>query len=470
MGLYSIETFLGIAALFFFCWSLRPKIEIKVLEILAAVWGLNVLLSAVLSLGLRGSFFADAYQMDSFSQVVKLILALGYFIAMLISRNMRDLEEKIRAEYYLFLTTATLGMVVLVSSKDLITLYTGLELSSYSLYLLIPLRRRDEASAEAGIKYLLMGVASSGVMIYGFSLLFGLTQTTYLDEIARQLPAVAHLPAFWVAFFLSLVSFFFKLSLFPLHFWAPDVYEGGNTQTVGFISTVSKIAGLAVLIRFLMMIGKENPVLGDVWVILAIVTMTIGNFAALVQGDLKRLLAYSSIAQAGYFLVGVLCLNQQGLSAAIFYGVVYVVMNLAAFFIVSLVSVDGKNVNLSQMKGLAARSPLLGLTLMLSFFSLAGIPPLVGFTGKWFLFSAAVTSGYKLLAIIAIFNSVISLYYYLLVVKEAYTQEKLEKVEPLELSPLARGICFCVIIFLAVGGFFPGLIMPLAQRSVALFF
>jgi len=469
--LYSTETVLSAAALFFFFWSLRKDLAVDLLEKMAGVWGGVVFISAILSLGFRGSFFAEAYEMDAFSQFVKLIIAGGYFIACLISRNIRDVEGKYRPEYFLFLTTATLGMTALVSCKDLITLYTSLELSSYSLYILIPLRKRDDSSVEAGIKYLLMGVAATGVMIYGFSLIFGLTQTTYLDEIARKLPELIGIPAFWVAFFLSLVAFLFKLSLFPLHFWAPDVYEGGNTQTVGFISTVSKVAGLAVLIRFIMMMGHDNRMLEGVWIVLAIVTMSIGNLAALIQGDMKRLLAYSSIAQAGYFLIGVLCQNNRGLSATMFYSAVYVVMNFAAFFVVTQISRNGENVNLSQFRGLSSRSPLLALTLMLSLFSLAGVPPLAGFTGKWFLFSAAVTSGYKFLAVIAILNSVISLYYYLLIVRESYTApEKVGEMPAVILSPVARVFCYATILFLAIGGFFPGLLMPLAEKSVALFF
>lgn len=468
MWLYSVETVLSAAALFFFFWSLRKDLAVGLLEQMAGIWGAVVFLSAILSLGLRGTFFAGTYEMDAFSQFVKLILAGGYFIACLVSKNIQDIEGKYRPEYFLFLTTATLGMTILVGAKDLITLYTALELSSYSLYILIPMRKKDDASVEAGIKYLLMGVAATGVMIYGFSLIFGLAQTTYLNEIAAKLPTLIQLHAFWVAFFLSLVAFFFKLSLFPLHFWAPDVYEGGNTQTVGFIATVSKIAGLAVLIRFVMM-AHDNQVLDGVWVVLAIVTMTLGNLAALIQGDMKRLLAYSSIAQAGYLLIGVLCQNEKGLTATMFYGTVYVLMNFAAFFVVTQISQKGENVSLSQFRGLSSRSPLLALTLMLSLFSLAGVPPLAGFTGKWFLFSAAVTSGYQFLAVIAILNSVISLYYYLLIVREAYTAPERE-TQALVLSPVARVFCYVVIVLLAVGGFFPGILVPLAEKSVALFF
>lgn len=471
MWFYSVETVLAAAALFFFFSSLRKNLEIGSLEKFATITGAVVLISAVLSLSFRGIFFAGTYEMDAFSQFIKLVMAIGYFITLFISRNIQDVEGKHRPEFFLFLTTATLGMTVLVSAKDLITLYTGLELSSYSLYILIPMRRRDSASIEASIKYLLIGVAATGVMIYGFSLLFGLTQTTYLNEIAAKMPSLVQIPAFWVAFFLSIVAFLFKLSLFPLHAWAPDVYEGGNAQTVGFISTVSKVAGLAVFIRFIMMVGTDNQVLQGVWIAIAVASMTLGNLSALIQGDMKRLLAYSSIAQAGYLLIGVICLNDKGLSAAMFYSTIYVVMNLAAFFVITLMSHRGENVSLSQFRGLSSRSPLLALTLMLSLFSLAGVPPLAGFTGKWFLFTAAVSSGFKVLAIVAIINSVISLYYYLLIIKEAYTTpDSGTFVQPLALSPLSRVFCFVVILVLSVAGFFPGILMPLASKSIALFF
>jgi len=470
MWFYSIELFLVISALFFFFWSLKKEPDTPTLESLAPFWGLVILLAGVMSLDFRGSFFANTYVLDPFSQWMKVIIGLGYFVTCFISKGIKDIDDRYKAEYFLFLTTATLGMVVMVSAKDLITLYTALELSSYSLYLLVPMRKRENLSSEAGIKYLLVGVAASGIMIYGFSLLFGLTQTTYLSEIAAKIPDIQMLPVFWLAFFLSLSGFLFKLSLFPFHAWAPDVYEEGNTQVIGFISTVSKVAGLAVFIRLMLLVGNGTEAIQNVWVIIAILTMTIGNLAALVQVDLKRLLGYSSIAQAGYLLVGVLCLTQKGVSAAIFYIGVYVVMNLTAFFIITQLSKDSRNVSTADVKGLYKRNPLLALTLMVSFFSLAGIPPLAGFTGKWFIFSAAINEGYSLLAIIAIANSIASLYYYLMIVKNAYSDEEAPSLEPITLKPSYKFLCYSSMVFLAVCGFFPGWLMSFAKQSIALFF
>ncbi len=472
MWFYSVETFLVLASLFFFSWSLRKEVHLTLFHKLVGWAGFLVLLSALFSFDFRGVFFQEVYVMDGFSQLMKVILVLGYFITLFLAQEVKDVDGKHQPEFYLFLTTSTLGMVVLVSAKDLITLYTALELASYSLYLLIPMRSNGKGSAEASIKYILIGIAASGIMVYGFSLLFGLTQTTYLNEIAAQLPLLYQMPIFWVAFFFSLAGFFFKLSFFPFHAWTPDVYEAGNTQVIGFISTVSKIAGLSVLIRFMLLAGETAHVLDDVWVAIAIATMTIGNLSALIQKDLKRLLAYSSIAQAGYLLVGVLCISEKGISGAIYYAAAYLVMNLTAFFIISQLSKNGNNVPTSAVKGLFKRSPLLALTLLISFFALAGIPPLAGFTGKWFIFSAAVNSGYNVLALVAIFNSIISLYYYLMVVKDAYSDEGIEAggLEPIRLKPAYQIYCYLSIAVLVVTGFFPHLFMSLTKQSIAVFF
>lgn len=318
---------------------------------------------------------------------------------------------------------------------------------------------------EASIKYLLFGVASSAVTLYGMSLIFGFSQTTMLAEIIPMAPQLMTNPVVWVAFFLTVASFFFKLSVFPFHFWAPDVYEGGHGQIVTFIATASKVATVAVLIRLFAFAGGLSVPLNDLFIVVAIITMTLGNLAAIAQKDMKRMLAYSSIAQAGYILVGILTASENGLSAAVFYAAVYVIMNFAAFLAVVVISKQGENPAIETFAGLSKRSPLLALTFMLSLFSLAGLPPFAGFAAKWFVFKAAMEEGYGLLVLLGVLNSTISLYYYLMVVKQAYMKEPVNAA-PIPLSLPMRSLNLCLIVLIVALGIYPTALLDLSRAAV----
>jgi NADH-quinone oxidoreductase subunit N len=389
----------------------------------AILFGALIVAAAVMSLKSQALLFSGTYRVDIFSQMFKAAIGLGMLLAVTVCLDFRGVDEKLHGEYYTFMATCTLGMMMLVSSVELLTIYVALELSSYSLYVMVPMRRGFQQDAEASIKYVLFGAVSSCVMLFGLSFIYGLTHTTMLADILPQVPALVKQPLGMAAIMLTICGFFFKLTVFPFHSWAPDVYQGAANETTTFIATAPKVAAVALLLRLVTLSNVSGVGLVKVLIVLSALSMTFGNLVAIVQKDLKRMLAYSSIAHAGYVIIGVLCLSELGYLSSIFYIFGYLLMNFAVFMVVVKVAQDGGNVSMENLHGLYKRAPLLALTLMLSLFALAGIPPSVGFVGKWMLFTAAMEKGYLWLVIIAAANSTVSLYYYLCVVRAAYCRE-----------------------------------------------
>jgi len=432
--------------------------------ILGLVAGAGAIFLCFMTLQEEAELFSGAYRIDFFSQIFKLILSLGLFLLVWLSRNIDDLKETVGSEYFYFLFSALLGFMLLPSTVELISLFVALELSSVALYILIPLRRGEPTSAEAGIKYFLMSAAASAVFVYGASFLFGYTQTTDLREMAALLTGGTYPPLCTVALILTAVAFFFKLAVVPFHFWAPDVYQSSNTQVTTLVATVSKVVAIAILLRFLPMASGSIQVI-SVLALLAVVTITLGNLAAIWQKDIKRLLAYSSIAQGGYMLIGFLAMSEAGYQAVFYYAATYLFANIAIFMIVIKVSgKEGKNPTLDDFAGLAKRSPLMALTLLFSLLSLAGIPPLVGFAAKWFVFSAAIEQGHFLIVLYAFIMSVVSLYYYLMIIKKAYVDEPKGSAEKFSISLDERIVSIGLILFMLLFGFFPGGILSIGKR------
>ncbi len=327
-----------------------------------------------------------------------------------------------RGEFYVLLLVSTLGMSLMASSADLIMLYLAIETTSIPLYVLAGFIIGDKRSVEAGIKYLLFGAMSSAVMLYGLSLLYGFTGTTQLYDLAARL-VTGQTPQLLIygVIALLLVGFGFKISAVPFHFWAPDVYEGGPTPVAGFLSTASKAAGFAVLLRVLQVAFPDQTAFWTtVIAVLATLSMLLGNYLALAQKSVKRLLAYSSIAQAGYMLIGVAAGSSLGTSAAIYYLMAYLVTNLAAFGIVTIVEGVVGSDELSAFAGLSRRAPGLALAMLAAMLSLGGIPPFAGFFAKLIVFASAVEANLIWLVLVGIFNAVIGLYYYLVVLKVIY--------------------------------------------------
>lgn len=428
---------------------------------LAAV-GVGVSLAG---LGAEGVFSAGVYQVELFSQIFKVLLAIGLFLIISICSDPAGIEPTRLPEFYLLLFTCTLAMMMLVSAVHLLSLYVSLELSSYSLYILVSFRDRRDLGIEAALKYFLVGVSASAVMLFGLALLYGSIQATSLQQLALVLPGVMNQPVILIALLLTLCGFFFKLALFPFHFWAPDVYQGAPNQVAAYIATASKVAAAAVILRVVALSGGNSVYLVHALAALAIVSMTVGNLAAIAQQDFKRMLAYSTIAHAGYLMIGILSMSPEGYGSVIFYALAVMLMKFTSFMVLVKVSSGGGNVMISDLAGLHRRSPILALALMLSLFSLAGIPPTVGFTGKFLMFTVAMHKGYFALVLIAMINVVISLYYYLMVIKAAYLLEPETDLPALSLSVPTKLLAGALAAAIVAAGLFPNRLIEIAAAA-----
>ena len=359
-------------------------------------------------------------------------------------------NEKVgrRGEAYLLMLASLIGMNLMASAGDLVMLYLAIETTSIPLYVLSGFMLADAKSTEAGFKYLLFGATTSAVMLYGFSLLFGFTGTTDIYQLIGKLqPGIA---TFGVLA-LILVGIGFKVSVVPFHFWAPDVYEGAPTPVAGFLSTASKAAGFAVLIRlFFVAFPDFAPSWTLALAILSAVTMTVGNLLALPQTNIKRLLAFSSISHAGYVLIGAVALSQLGAASVVFYLAAYILTNLLAFGIVMAFSRVTGLEDLKDYSGLSRRSPWLALMMLAAFLSLAGMPPFGGFVAKVFVFAAGIQAGYVWLVVIGILNSIIGVYYYLNALKYVYLFRMPEQDEENHPVPLTRPYVIALAV-LAIG-------------------
>jgi NADH-quinone oxidoreductase subunit N len=357
---------------------------------------------------------------DTFAFVLKLLFISVALLTTMFTAGWDKLWRK--GEYYVLLLSSTIGMTLMASSADLIMLFLAIETTSIPLYVMAGFLTNDDKSTESGFKYLLFGAMTTAVMLYGLSLLYGFAGTTNIYQMAAGISA-AQIPAPVLVgtLLLVLLGFGFKVALVPLHFWAPDVYEGAPTPVTAFLSTASKAAGFAVLVR--VMIAVFPSVLADWQLILgiaAVASMLLGNVVALSQKNIKRLLAYSSIAHAGYALLGVVAASELGVTSVIYYFLAYAVTNLAAFGVVIVVWNKIGSDEIEDYAGLSRRSPMLALAMLLSFLSLAGIPPLGGFIAKVLVFAAAVEAGLIWLAVLGVLNSIVGLYYYLIVLKVVY--------------------------------------------------
>jgi len=469
ISLFLPETVLcGLITLYLCLTLVKNAPSARALTMLAGLGAAAVLAASVFSLNSSGELFSGTYRVDLLSQSFKSLVALGFLFTVFISGEAAALPGTKLIEYHLFLASSALGMLMIPSSVNLLTLYVSLELSSYSLYLLTALRQ-DRRNAESGIKYLLLGAAASGVFLWGASLVVGLSGSASLADIARQAPLLTAEPAFFLGLVFILFSFLFKLSAFPAHFWAPDVYETAATPVTTFIATASKAAAIAVLVRVLSASGVSEG-LASLLGVFAFISMTLGNTVALVQKDVKRLLAYSSIAQAGYILLGLLPGTQDGYACSLFYALAYLLMNAGVFLVLSLVGKAAKtdNPQLSDFDGLAERAPKLALLLLLSLLSLAGIPPLVGFTGKWVLFAAAMDRGHWFLVLWAVLNSVVSLFYYLSLVRHAYLEKPAAGAPTLVMTLPMKLLGFGLLLAIVLLGVFPAPAITLAQRAAGL--
>lgn len=417
-------TLLG-AGLVIFLLSLG-KSDADKMKTFAIGLGIAVFAATLLSFGQEGTLFFDSYKIDLYSQLFKTLIAGTLLVVLILGRKLKDIKSSVHPEYYLFLFISVLGLMMLVSSIELLAIFVALELSSFAVYIMVPMR--DDSGnyrfqMEAGIKYLLFGVTATGFMLFGMSYMFGLTGSTQLPIVMEKLSSMYDQPAAIIAIMMVLAGFFYKLAIFPFHFWVPDVYEGASNETTAFIASVPKLAAVALLIRIVSMVSGEGQVIVNILMVCAVLSMFYGNLSALVQTDIKRMLGFSGIAHAGFVLLGLLTFQLTGYANAIYYIIGYVVMNLACFLVICSVSSNGENVQINDLSGLHKRSPLLALTLAVALFALAGIPPFVGFMGKFMLLAGALKQGYLILVILAAINTAIAIFYYLSVIRVTFCSD-----------------------------------------------
>ena len=421
----------------------------------------------MLQAGTDTTQFKDMFRIDSYSLFFNIIFLVSTILVALISISYLGSADKKQGPYYLLILLATLGMMLMAAGNELIIVFLGLELMSLSLYVLAGYFRESPASSEAGMKYLLLGAFASAFFLYGIALIYGATGTTSIPQIAEYLTAKGKSPLLLAGTFLLIVGFGFKVAIVPFHQWAPDVYEGAPTTIAAFISAGPKAAGFAAFLRiFFEALPNVQTGWSGIIIVLAMLTMTVGNVIAIAQTNIKRMLAYSSIAHAGYVLIGLAAANDDGKSSAMLYLLVYCVMNIGAFGAVILArTADGENLMISDYAGLGLRKPLLAMFMTLMLLSLAGFPPTAGFVGKLYIFKSAVQAGHIWLVIIGAINTAISAFYYLRVVVTMYMREPEEELEfkPYP-STLVIGLVFAAIGILLIG-ILPSLLLGLAKSA-----
>jgi NADH-quinone oxidoreductase subunit N len=318
---------------------------------------------------------------------------------------------------------------------------------------------------EAAIKYILYGVMATGIMLFGMSYLFGLTGTTYLNELLPRLHQIYMEPAAVVGIAMVMGGFFFKLAVFPFHFWVPDVYQGASNETTAFIASVPKLAAVALLIRITALVAPEGETVVNLLMLLAVCSMFYGNLIALVQKDIKRMLGFSGIAHAGFVLLGLITLKDTGFGTAIYYIIGYMLMNLACFLVICSISREGENLQIQDLAGLHKRAPLLALTMTIGMFALAGIPPFVGFMGKFMLLAGALKADHLPLVILAALNTAIAIFYYLSVVRITFCSDP-EQRPAVEIDGLTKAISIALMIMIIIMGVIPARFVDLATAAV----
>jgi NADH-quinone oxidoreductase subunit N len=438
----------------------------RALPVVAILALLATMASLVPFAGTRVEVAHGLIAVDGFALFFKVVFLVAAIMTVLMSVRYLEIEGASPGEYYFLILCATLGMMIMAGGIDLITLFIGLETMAVSFYILVGFIKPNQRSNEGAVKYFLLGAFSLGILLYGMSLMYGLSGTTNLRVMAAAFTGQERDPRLVLAVILVVAGMGFKIAAVPFHMWAPDVYEGAPTPVTAFLSVGSKAASFAMLLRIFL---EGLPAMSADWrllfEVLSIVTMTVGNLAALTQNNLKRMLAYSSIAHAGYLLIGVVAGTARGVTAMMIYLFVYSFMQLGAFaVIIVLHRLDVVGDELKDLSGLNVRHPFAAFAMLIFMLSLGGIPPTAGFMGKFWLFSAAIESGYVWLAVIGVLNSAISLYYYIRIVVFMYVKKETSGSEPVASPALAVTLALALAATLALG-VYPRLLFEVAERS-----
>ena len=417
----------------------------------------QILFGGMLAINQYSTFFDFLY---IFIGLMTLIFSQGY------------LEKKgspSRGEYPALILFAVIGMMLMTRANDLVIVFLGLELLSLSLYVLVGFLRHDQFSNESGLKYLLLGAFSTGFFLFGAALTYGATGTTNYNEIVLAIANDTILSNLYLSLGIGLllIGFAFKVALAPFHMWSPDVYQGAPTTVTGFLCTAPKAAGFgALLILFNNVFLEIHYQWQDIFWILAVLTMTVGNLSALVQHNVKRMLAFSSVSHAGFLVMGILVLNETSISAVLFYLFVYSVVNLGTFAIVSVAEKEEKGLEFKDYRGMAVQHPWLSAAMTIFMLSLAGFPPTAGFIAKYGLLSAAVAQGYIWLAVIGVLNTLISVYYYLRLVVNMYMQKEEGALIP-SYNMVAIGLIGLMALLMIVLGIIPGYLLEITANAAA---
>jgi len=447
------EIFLAVVGMVFLMVGVfRGESSLRALS-MATIASFVVAAVLVLTYGAGGEAFFGVFVSEPFAQFTKILILLGSSLALLLSVDYLEREQAGRFEYPILILFATLGMMMMVSANDLMALYMGLELQSLSLYVVAAIRRDTLRSTEAGLKYFVLGALSSGMLLYGCSMIYGFAGTTSFEGLSAVFATTSQPSLGLVVGIVFLIAgLAFKVSAVPFHMWTPDVYEGAPTPVTALFAVAPKVAALGLFVRTMMdpfgdLIGSWQQVL----VFVAIMSMALGAFAAIVQTNIKRLMAYSSIGHMGYILVGVAAGNEAGVTGVMVYLATYIFMNVGTFAVILAMRRDGRLVEeIGDLAGLSKSHPMMALALMIFMFSMAGIPPLAGFFGKWYVFMAAVEAGLFGLAVIGILTSVVGAYYYLRIIKIMYfddAQQPLDRAVPGDLRVILYGSAAVTVIF-----------------------
>ncbi|MFN7320886.1 MAG: NADH-quinone oxidoreductase subunit NuoN [Methylobacterium sp.] len=403
----------------------------------------------------RVSTFNEAFVVDSFARVMKLLTLIGAIAAIVMSTRFLREAKIARFEYTILILLSTIGMMMMCSANELISLYLGVELQSLALYVIATMNRDDEKSAEAGLKYFVLGALSSGMLLYGMSLVYGFTGSVTFPAIAKAVSAPGGAGVMFGLVFI-VAGLAFKMSVVPFHMWTPDVYEGAPTPVAAFVATAPKMAAVAMTVRIL--VDGFLPVLKDwqpIIIFVAIASMGLGAFAGIGQRNIKRLMAYSSIGNMGYALVGLAAGSIAGVEGIVIFMAIYLAMTIGVFAVILAMQIDGRRVEqITDLAGAARTNPGLAFAMAALLFSLIGIPPLAGFFAKFYVFAAAIEAKLFVLAVIGIVTSVVSAYYYLRIIKVMYFDEPAPAFQPMaiELKSLMWLSAGFVILFAIIAG------------------
>ncbi|MGH2568400.1 MAG: NADH-quinone oxidoreductase subunit N [Bacteroidota bacterium] len=420
---------------------------------------------AMSEMSLDGTAYSDMIRVGGYSSYFTLLFLAAAFLTILFSRDYLKKLQYHRGEYYILVVLATIGMTLMASALDLIVIFLGIELMSVCLYVLAGFFRAKEKSNEASVKYFLLGAFATGFLLYGIALIYGATGTTNILTLREHFALYSDNGIFLIGAGMLIVSFGFKVAAVPFHMWAPDVYEGAPTMVTGFMSTGAKAAAFSAFAAvFIGSFEYRGSTVNEAIALLAAASMIIGNITAVVQSNLKRMLAYSSIAHAGYMLSGIAAGNPEGQAGILFYLVAYTFMNLGAFGIVSMMEKEeDKGLTFADYAGLSSKSPFMAALMSLFMFSLAGIPPFAGFFGKYYVFLSAVKADMAWLAIVGVLTSVVSAYYYLRLVVLMYFRDGEADFPAKPSVPALVAVSLAALLVIQLG-IYPSLIVDIAQR------